>query len=38
MLSDFENKTVLGSYDLKGIQNFRKIAIELHIDDGTDNL
>lgn len=38
MLSNFEDESVLGSLDFKGIKNRRKAVFELDIDDGTDDL
>ena len=38
MLGDLENKSVGAILNLKGIQNWGKLALELHIDDGTNNL
>ena len=38
MLSDFEDESVLGASDFKGIKNGRKFTFELDIDDGTNDL
>mmetsp|Transcript_32120 Transcript_32120/g.39833 ORF Transcript_32120/g.39833 Transcript_32120/m.39833 type:complete len:335 (-) Transcript_32120:156-1160(-) len=38
VLGDFEDETVLGALDLKGVENRRKLTLELHIDDGANNL
>ena len=38
MLSNFEDKSMLHSLDLKGIKNWRKISFELYIDNGTNDL
>ena len=38
VLGDFENKAVLGSLHLKGIEDGGKLAFKLHVDDGTNNL
>lgn len=38
MLGDLEDETVLSAVDLKSIQNGGKLAVELDIDDGTNDL
>ena len=38
MLSDLEHKTVLSVSDLESVEDGRQLAIELHVDDGTDHL
>jgi hypothetical protein len=38
MLGDFKDESVLSSLDLKCVENEREFSIEVHIDDGTDNL
>lgn len=38
MLRHFEDKSVLSSLDLEGIENRRKSSVKLNVDDGTDNL
>ena len=38
MLSDLKDESIVDSLDLEGIQNWRKVALELHIDDGTNDL
>ena len=38
MLGDLQYESVIGSLHLKGIKNWRKISLELHIDDGTNDL
>jgi hypothetical protein len=38
MLGNLEDETVLSSVDLKSVENGREIAVELDIDDGTNNL
>jgi hypothetical protein len=38
MLGDFENESVFGSLNFKSVKNFRKVSLELDIDDGTDDL
>ena len=38
MLGNFEDQTVLGTLDLKRIENRGQVALELHIDDGTNDL
>ena len=38
MLSDLEHESVLGALDLKRIENGGKCALELNVDDGTNNL
>ena len=37
MLGDFEDKSVRGALYLKSIQNWGKVTLKLHIDDGTNN-
>ena len=38
MLGDLEDEAVLGALNLKSVENGRKFTLELHIDDGTNNL
>jgi hypothetical protein len=38
MLGDFENESVLSTLNFKSVKNFRKVSLELDIDDGTDDL
>ena len=38
MLSDFKDETVLSALNLERVEDGRKFALELHIDDGTNNL
>jgi hypothetical protein len=38
MLGDLEDETVLGSLHFESVENWRELAIELDIDDGTNNL
>lgn len=38
MLGDLEHKTVLSTLDLKSVEDGREISVELHVDDGTDDL
>ena len=38
MLGDLEDETVLGALDLEGVVDRREFSIELHVDDGTDDL
>jgi hypothetical protein len=38
MLSDLENESSFSTLNLKGVKNRRKSALELNIDDGTNNL
>jgi hypothetical protein len=37
MLGNFEDQTVFGALDLKRIENRGQVALELHIDDGTND-
>jgi hypothetical protein len=37
MLGDFEDESVLTALDLEGVQNRGSVAIELDIDDWTDD-
>ena len=38
VLGDLENEAVLGALNLERVENGRKLALELDIDDGTNNL
>ena len=38
MLGNFQNKAVADVYGFKGVQNSRQVIIELHVDNGADNL
>lgn len=38
MLGNFEHESVRGSLDLEGVENRREVAVELHVDDGSDDL
>lgn len=38
MLSDFQNQSVLSSLYFQSIQNGWEFTVEVHIDDGTNNL
>ena len=38
MLGDLKDKPVIGTLDLEGIENWRKVTLELHVDDGTNDL
>jgi hypothetical protein len=38
MLSDFQDQSVLSTFYFEGIQNGWQLAIEVHINDGTNNL
>jgi hypothetical protein len=38
MLSDLEDESVLGSLDFESVQDGRECPVELHIDDGTNDL
>lgn len=38
MLSNLKNESLTGILDLKGVENRRKVALELDIDDGTNDL
>ena len=38
VLGDLEDETVLGTLNLERVEDRRKFALELHIDDGTNNL
>ena len=38
MLSDLEHETVLSAVDLEGVENGGESTIELHVDDGTNDL
>ena len=38
MLGDLKNESVFSALDLKGVENFWKVTLELDIDDGTDDL
>ncbi len=38
MLGDLEDETVLSALNLKGVKNGGDLTIELHVDDGTDDL
>lgn len=38
MLGDLKNESVGAVLNLEGVQNWGKLALELHIDDGTNNL
>jgi hypothetical protein len=38
MLGHLKNESMSGSLHLEGVENWWKIALELHIDDGTNNL
>jgi hypothetical protein len=38
MLSDLEHKTVLSVSDLESVEDGRECTIELHVDDGTNDL
>ena len=38
MLGNFEDESVAGAFDLKGIQNRRQFTFKLHVDDGTNDL
>merc|ERR1719498_167878 len=38
MLSDLEDESVVDTLHLKGVEDRWKVALELHIDDGTNDL
>jgi hypothetical protein len=38
MLGDLENESVVGSLDLKRVQNWWEFSFELNIDNGSNNL
>jgi hypothetical protein len=38
MLGDLKHKTVLSSFNLESVKDGRKLTVELHIDDGTNDL
>jgi hypothetical protein len=38
VLGDLEDETVLGVGHFEGVENGREGSIELHVDDGTDDL
>lgn len=38
MLRHFQHESVLGSFDLQGIENGREVSFELHVNDCTNNL
>lgn len=38
MLGDLEHESVFSSVDLKGVENWGQLSLELHVDDGTNNL
>ena len=38
MLRDFENEAVALVRRLERVQNLRQMAVELHVDDGADDL
>jgi hypothetical protein len=38
MLGYFQNESVLSSLNFKSVENWRKCAFELDIDDGTNDL
>jgi hypothetical protein len=38
MLGDLKDETVLGSVDFESVQNGGEVAVELDIDDGTNDL
>jgi len=38
MLGDFKNESVFSTLNFKSVKNFRKVSLELDIDDGTDDL
>jgi hypothetical protein len=38
MLGDLENEAMVRALDLKRIENGGKCALELNVDDGTNNL
>ena len=38
VLGDLKNETVLGTFDLKRIENGREFTLELDVNDGTDDL
>ena len=38
VLSDLEDEAVLGALNFQGVHNGREFALELHVDDGTDDL
>jgi hypothetical protein len=38
VLSDLEHESVLHTLDFKSVENWRESTLELHVDDGTNNL
>ena len=38
MLRNFENKAVAKVLGFERVENFRQLAIEMHVNDGADNL
>ena len=38
MLGDFKDESVFNSINLKGVKNWGQLALELHVDDGTNDL
>ena len=38
MLRDFENEAIALVRRLEGVQNLRQLPVELHVDDGADDL
>ena len=38
MLGDFENETVLGSFNFESVENGRELSFKLDINDGTNDL
>ena len=38
MLSNLKNESLTGILDLEGVENRREVALELNIDDGTNDL
>ena len=38
MLSDLKNESIVDTLDLEGVEDRWELALELHIDDGTNNL
>ena len=38
MLGDLQHESAVDTLDLEGVENGRQVTLELHIDDGTDDL
>jgi hypothetical protein len=38
MLGDLKNESVIDTFYLKSVENWRKISLELYVNDGTNDL